>query len=76
MYATNLESELRSRGINPGFVAREVGINIKTLHNYMKGLREPTISRARKIAKILERPLDQIFPEEPDRAPDAKASFS
>ena len=42
-------------------LANRAGIPFQTVSNYEHGT-EPALSRARKVAKALNKPLDKVFP--------------
>lgn len=45
---------LKEKKISQARLIKEVGICIRSLHNYMNGTREMPVSTAKKIAKVLE----------------------
>lgn len=56
-----LEAARINRGLTQKEVAERLNVTQQTLSAWEKGLREPKISQARKLAKLYDVPLDNIF---------------
>lgn len=48
----NLQTLRVSAGWTRDFVAHQLGVNISTVRNWEKGVTEPSLSMAKKIAKL------------------------
>jgi len=61
---TPLKQELEQQGRRQDWLAREVGVNISTVWEWVHGIKKPSPDNQRKIAKALGRKLGDLFPAE------------
>lgn len=57
----NLATLRTSAGWTREFVARQLGVNISTVRNWEKGITEPSISMAIKIAKMFGVSIEKLM---------------
>ena len=58
----NLKKLRISKGLTQNEIARSVGITVVTYQNYEYGTREPKVSFAIKLAKVLNITVEDLFP--------------
>lgn len=63
MYANQIRELRQTRGIPPTELAYRTGLSTSTLFAYERGEREPSLGVARAIARVLNAPVDDVFPE-------------
>lgn len=61
-----IQAAVERSGLSQNEVARRAGMDPKSLSEIARGLRDPRISTALRIAAVLESTLDELFP--PQRA--------
>jgi len=59
----NLERIIEERGMKKGWICRQLGINKNTLTNWISGS-VPRLDQAYKIAKLLNKNIEDIWPSE------------
>jgi len=64
----NLKKSLIDRGIPAYRTAMEAGINPNRVSKFICGLAKPTQSEMEVLAKLLNKPIDDLFPSEPVEA--------
>lgn len=59
-----IKEVLRRRGIKVSYVLSITGFSKSYFYDVMKGKTVPSLMNARKIAEVIEVPLDELFPVE------------
>jgi putative transcriptional regulator len=55
---------IQNRGMKTIYVIEKVGLSTSSFYEIMNGRAVPSLMNARKIADVLEIPLDELFPED------------
>ena len=54
---------IKRKGLKTSFILSSTGVSKSYFYDVMKGKTIPSIVNARKIARAMEVPLDELFPE-------------
>ncbi|ABW18832.1 helix-turn-helix transcriptional regulator [Alkaliphilus oremlandii] len=54
---------IKRKGLKTSFILSSTGVSKSYFYDVMKGKTIPSLVNARKIAKVMEVPLDELFPE-------------
>ncbi len=65
---TKLISEIDSRGLKHHWVARKIGVTPSRLSLIVRGRSEPSLDEKRQLAKLLDKNMNEIFPESSDES--------
>ena len=68
-FSDNLKNAIDQGGISQRKLARMTGLTEAAITRYIKGEREPRISQAVKIARVLGVTLDELFADHKENAP-------
>lgn len=71
MFANHMRRIRDERGITPTELAFRVGKSAATILRYERGEAQPSLAMARRIAGVLEASVDEVFPDQPAKAPAA-----
>lgn len=55
---------IQNKGMKTTYVIEKVGLSTSSFYEIMNGKAVPSLMNARKIADVLEVPLDKLFPED------------
>ncbi|HBL06460.1 MAG TPA: XRE family transcriptional regulator [Clostridium sp.] len=55
---------IQKKGMKTTYVIEKVGLSTSSFYEIMNGKAVPSLMNARKIAEVLEVPLDKLFPED------------
>lgn len=69
----NLQTMMKERGLSVATLARIIGMNKSTLHNYYNGVIPRNIESLKKLSEYFGIPIDKLLFEEPpvEEPPDA-----
>ncbi len=59
-----IKETIQKRGMKTTYVIEKVGLSTSSFYEIMNGKAVPSLMNARKIADVLEVPLDKLFPED------------
>jgi len=59
-----IKETIQKRGMKTTYVIEKVGVSTSSFYEIMNGKAVPSLMNARKIADVLEVPLDKLFPED------------
>lgn len=59
-----IKETIQKKGMKTTYVIEKVGLSTSSFYEIMNGRAVPSLMNARKIADVLEVPLDKLFPEE------------
>ena len=62
----NLVKIRTEKGMTQKIIADAVGVTPQAISNYEAGIREPSLSTAKRIATVLEVTVDQLLEDESD----------
>lgn len=62
---TNLGRIIQERGLKKTWVAQQANVSYAAFSSLLNGKSEPTLRTARKIARVLNISVDDIWPEDP-----------
>jgi len=54
---------IKRKGLKTSFILSSTGVPKSYFYDVMKGKTIPSLVNARKIARVMEVPLDELFPE-------------
>ena len=60
----NIQRIIEDKGLKVAFVIHEVGLAKSSFYEIMKGNSIPSLANARKISKVLDTSLDEVFPND------------
>ncbi len=59
-----IKETIQKKGMKTTYVIEKVGLSTSSFYEIMNGKAVPSLMNARKIAEVLEVPLDKLFPED------------
>jgi len=59
-----IKETIQKKGMKTTYVIEKVGLSTSSFYEIMNGKAVPSLMNARKIADVLEVPLDKLFPED------------
>jgi len=59
-----IKETIQKKGMKTTYVIEKVGLSTSSFYEIMNGRAVPSLMNARKIADVLEVPLDKLFPED------------
>ncbi len=59
-----IKETIQKKGMKTTYVIEKVGLSTSSFYEIMNGNAVPSLMNARKIADVLEVPLDKLFPED------------
>lgn len=60
----NIREIIKEKGIKISFVIQKTGLSTAGFYAIANGDSVPNLQTARKISKVLNKPLDEVFPDE------------
>jgi len=54
---------IKTKGLKTSFILSSTGVSKSYFYDVMKGKTIPSLTNARKIARAIDVPLDELFPE-------------
>ena len=59
-----IQKIIKDKGLKISFVIEKVGLAKSSFYEIMKGNAIPSLANARKICAVLNKPLDEVFPND------------
>jgi len=61
---TVLDKEIEAQGRKVKWLAENLGVTRQTIHNWRKGKTLPSYDRMVALSRLLDRPVESLFPPE------------